>query len=179
MFSGERHDLCSFTRPVFYNILCNNILTSIIAPYCRTEYCNILIYWYIVSALIQTVINHYWFTISKLLSIRQTISEWNEIHSLLTYYQLLQWGHDEVCGTQLHHPQNGVTGHISSECTLTHVHSSPDSSLFTLGLNVAVHPWSATISGAGDCSHFTNSCTREYEVFHTGCWLGIKKQWCL
>ena len=27
----------------YCNILCNNILTSIIAPYCRTEYCNILI----------------------------------------------------------------------------------------------------------------------------------------
>ena len=28
----------------YCNILCNNILTRIIAPYCRTEYCNILIY---------------------------------------------------------------------------------------------------------------------------------------
>ena len=27
----------------YCNILCNNVLTRIIAPYCRTEYCNILI----------------------------------------------------------------------------------------------------------------------------------------
>ena len=39
----------------YCNILCNNILIRSIAPYCRTEYCNILKYWNIVSALVHSV----------------------------------------------------------------------------------------------------------------------------